>query len=373
MTPLAPPNPQGYPAPLWLLEALKVLGLWLHAMPMNLWYAGTPVAVVLAVVGGARGRRLSRRLAMVMPIAIALGVNFGVVPLLFTQAVNYRFYYTTGVLIAWPWLSVIPLVMLAYYAAYLHAESRRPRVALAGGAASAVMLLAVGFLFANNFSLMTNPGQWLAIFRRTAVAGAPTGLALNVGDPTLLPRWLMMFGLAITTVAAYIVLDSAFFARREQQEYRDWAGRFAFRLYTLGLLWFAVTGTWYIFGTLPQPVVEAMQARPVIVALMALTAVAPGLPWVLIAAWRRFRSTLPAALAVAGQMGVIGINAVSRQWVQNVELRPYADLAAARANPQWVALGAFGAAMVVAICLVVWMVARLHSAWAAEQPPASAS
>ena len=366
MMPLAPPNPQGYPIPFWMLEALKVLGFSLHAAPMNLWYAGMPVAVLLGLLGGANARRLAGRLGKVMPIAVALGVNFGVIPLLFTQVVNYQFFYTAGVLIAWPWLSVIPLLIVAYYGVYLHAESRRRTLALASGAASAVMLVVIGFLFANNFTLMTNLPQWLAIFRRTAMAGSPTGLALNLGDVTVLPRWLMMFGLAITTTAAYIALDTAFFAPREPQ-YRRWTAWFALRLYSLGLVWFAATGSWYFFGALSGQVHEAMLARPAVMALMAATAVAPGLPWLLIILWRRLSGARLAALIGAAQFGVIAVNAISRQWVQNVELGRYADLARVPVRPQWTALAGFLVAMGAATWLVVWMVVRLRAGWAAGE------
>lgn len=367
MTPIAPPSPHGYPAPFWVLEALKVLGFWLHAGPMNLWYAGTPVAVLLALLGGAHARRLAGRIGMALPIAMALGINFGIIPLLFTQVVNHQFFYPAGVMIAWPWLGVIFLLVIAYYGIYLHAESRRRALVLTGGAVSAVLLVSIGFLFANNFSLMTNPEQWLAIFRQTAIAGAPTGLALNLGDRTLFARWLMMLGLAITTTAAYVTLDTAFFAPRAETEYRRWAGRFAFALYTLGLLWFAGMGSWYFFGTFSERVLQAIQARPAITALMGLTAIAPGLPWLLIFLWRRYGSSVLAALAVAAQLGVIGINAISRQWVQNVEMRPYADLAAVPVRPQWAALVGFLVLMAVAACLTAWMVGKLRSAWLKEQ------
>jgi len=368
MIPISPPSPHGYPTPFWLLEALKVFGFWLHAGPMNLWYAGMPAAAVLGLVGGIHGRHLARRLAGVMPIAIALGVNFGIIPLLFTQVVNYQFFYPAGVLIAWPWLGVIGLLIVAYYGVYVHAESRRRVLVLAAGAASALLLVAIGFLFANNFSLMTNPGQWLAIFSRTAIAGAPSGMALNLGDPTLLPRWLMMFGLAVTTTAAYIALDTAYFERSGDDTYSRWAGRFAVLLYTVGLIWFAVAGSWYVFGTWHSDVQQAAIARPAIAALMAATAAAPGLPWLLLVLWQRVGARKLAAWAAAAQFGVIGINAVSRQWVQNMELRSYADLAAVPVHAQWVAFGAFVVALVAAVWVVGWMVLRLRAAWLRSKP-----
>jgi len=372
MIPIAPLNPHGYPVPFWILEALKVFGFSLHATAMHLWYAGMPVAVVLALVGGRHRRALAGRLGKAMPIIMALGINFGIIPLLFTQVVNYQFFYTAGVLIAWPWLAIIALLMVAYYGAYLHAESSRRALVLASGIVSAGSLVIIGFVFANMFSLMTNQPQWLAIFHRTAVAGAPTGLALNLADPILPPRWLMMFGLAITTTAAYIVLDTAAFARQADEQYRAWAGRTALSLYTIGLVWFAATGSWYIFGALSPRVREAMMGRPLIEGLMVLTAVAPGLPWLLILIWRRVRAPVLAALVAMAQFGVIGINAISRQWVQNVELRPYADLTTVPVHPQWSGFAGFLIAFLVGVVLVAWITAKLWAAWTAEQTESSA-
>ncbi|MGO9111433.1 MAG: hypothetical protein ACLP9L_19575, partial [Thermoguttaceae bacterium] len=45
------------PAPPWLILVMKTIGFTLHAVPMNLWYAGIPVAMLLTVLGGEHGRR----------------------------------------------------------------------------------------------------------------------------------------------------------------------------------------------------------------------------------------------------------------------------------------------------------------------------
>jgi uncharacterized membrane protein len=93
----------------------------------------------------------------------------------------------------------------------------------------------------------------------------------------------MMFGLALTTVAAYTVFDAGVFARRESAEYQRWAVGFALKLYTVGLIWFAVMGLWYLST---WPVRDQMLSSPLII-LTALTALGPGLPWLLILAQRR--------------------------------------------------------------------------------------
>ena len=44
--------PVALPAPYWFIEFFKCLGFTLHAVPMNLWYAGLLVALVVAVALG---------------------------------------------------------------------------------------------------------------------------------------------------------------------------------------------------------------------------------------------------------------------------------------------------------------------------------
>src|SRR5574341_1198458 len=112
---IGPASPLGSPAPFWFLEFFKVLGFTLHLIPMHVWYAGLLVVAILSVWGGPSGRRLRNRLLAAMPFVVAIGVNLGIVPLLFTQVAYYRVYYPAGILMAWPWFGVIILLTLAYY------------------------------------------------------------------------------------------------------------------------------------------------------------------------------------------------------------------------------------------------------------------
>ena len=117
---IGPSSPLGYPAPFWLIEFFKVLGFTLHMIPMNLWYAGLILAMLMKWKGGEQARLLATRLIKPMPIIIAVGVNLGIVPLLFTQVAYYQVFYPATVLMAWPWLSIIGLLTLAYYGVYLY-------------------------------------------------------------------------------------------------------------------------------------------------------------------------------------------------------------------------------------------------------------
>ncbi|MCI0643388.1 MAG: hypothetical protein L0346_00695 [Chloroflexi bacterium] len=362
---IGPDNPLGYPAPYWFLVFFKVLGFTLHMGPMHLWYAGLLVMLLLRWRGGAHAARLSGRLINTMPVIIAMGVNFGIVPLLFTQVAYYKVFYPASILIAWPWFSIFILLTLAYYGVYIYVIGlRRDRLSplkQAAGWLAAFLFVVMGFLFSNNFSLMTNVGGWAGLWEATNAGGATTGLALNTADPTLWPRWLMMFGLALTTTAAYTVVDAGLFASSEGEDYRRWVAGFALKLYTLGLVWFAVTGSWYIFGAL-RPEIRALLFGGPMVILTTLTALGPGLPWLLLlAAWRGFDRRL-ALLTGLAQVGVLACNAVSRQVVQNAELAPYLDVTAEPVNTQWGPLLLFLGLFVAGLGVTGWMIRQVAKA-----------
>jgi hypothetical protein len=370
---IGPETLLGLPAPYWFVVFFKVFGFSLHMIPMNLWYAGLITVLIAGRLGGQHAKRLRDRFMKALPILIALGINFGIVPLLFTQVGYYQSFYPATVLMAWPWFSVILLVMLAYYGVYAYVVGlNRPKMDnwrhLAGWIAAALFIV-VGFIFANGFSLMTNTGGWPAIWRGSRLAGAALGTGLNTGDPSLWPRWLMMFGLALLTTSAYILIDTAFFASREEAAYKDWARRFATRVSTLGLIWFAGAGSWYFFGALGTEIRSALLAAPLLI-LTVLTALSPGLPWILTLLGPRRDGRGLALITALTQYGVLALNAVSRQIVQNAELAPVLDVTAQPVNLQLSPMLAFLVLFVAGVGVVYWMLAQAVAA--GRRPPSEA-
>ncbi|MBI5375385.1 MAG: hypothetical protein HZA77_08115 [Candidatus Schekmanbacteria bacterium] len=362
MTLLAPDNALGFPAPYWFIVFFKVLGFTLHMVPMNIWYAGIITMLLLRKFGGENGKRLSDRVLNAMPVIISIGVNFGIVPLLFTQVAYYKVFYPATILMAWPWFSIFILLTAAYYGVYYYVVGLRSGtmtgIKYAVGWVSAISFMLIGFLFANSFSLMTNIGAWEALWKANSIGGASLGTALNIGDPVLIPRWLMMFGLAITTTAAYVIIDSGFFAGSEKDNYKKWTSDFALKMYLVGILWFAAAGSWYFFGAI-NPAVRAHQLGGNFFILTALTAVAPGIPFILILLFRK-SLTKGKALAIGlAQFIVLALNAISRQIVQNKELSAYLDVTGEKVNIQWSPLIIFLILFVIGVGIVVWMVMQV--------------
>lgn len=376
----------GLPAPYWFVQLFKVLGFTLHMVPMNLWFAGLLLAVWLHWRGGEHGKRFGARLMAQMPILVAFGINLGIVPLLFLQLAYAKVFYPATILMAWFWLAIVVLLIPAYYGVYVYAFGLRGQMAgwkRAAGWLSAGLFVAIGFLFANGLSLMTNVGGWEGWWARTNVAGAPVGIALNLFDPTLWPRWLLMFGLALGTTAAWCAIDATWLPEPEKGTglicrngpegaphkldlspfpvgYRAWAGRFSLQLMTVGALWVVVVGAWYLFGTWPSAVRSQMFSGLWIV-LTGLTALAPGLPWLLLFLGRNEPLSRGRAAAVGlAQLGVLAVNAVSRQVVQNLELKPYLDVAAVPVAPDWGAMALFLGTFVLGAGMVAWMLVQVR-------------
>jgi hypothetical protein len=229
----------------------------------------------------------------------------------------------------------------------------------AAGWLSAVFFVWIGFTFANGLSLTTRVERWRAIWLEHNLDGAATGWGLNLSDPSLWPRWLLMFGLALVTTAAWMVVDAAWLAPRESRQYKRWARDFALRLGLLGAAWAAVAGTWYVFGTWPSEVFQAM-FRPPQVILTLLTAASPwavaGLLWL----WRRGELSRGQATAVgAAQCAALALNAIGRQMVQNLELQPVLDVSSQPVATQWGPMAMFLLAFIAGVVAVAWMLIQI--------------
>lgn len=350
----------GAPAPYWLLVGLKVLGFTLHISMMHLWFAGLILALGWRASRHEYARKLGARLLNQLPLIIALGINFGIVPLLFMQVSYYRAFYPATILMAWPWLAVIALLIVAYYGVYYYVVGLRhghmTRLHYWAGWLSAACFMLIGFIFSTAMHLLTHVEAWPELWRQTSVGGAPLGIALPV-EPGSVARWAMMLGLAITTVAVWTAVDAGLFAGRESADYRRWAGRVGAPLYLAGLVLYAVAGSLYVFRSWPAELQQTMFSGGHL-ALTVLTAIGPGLPLLLVLAAARGATPWLAVLAGVAQFGALGLQAISRQVVQNLKLAPHLVVSADRPNYQWDVLILFLVLFAAGIALIIWMIGK---------------
>jgi len=182
------PTPDTIPAPSWLFLVLDLVTFTLHILVINVVLGGSLLLLFSRLTSGETGleNSLHGGMASKIPTGFALGVNLGVAPLLFLQVIYGHLFYASSVLMAVYWILIIPLLILAYYGAYIHIRKYQSSEVLSKLALlfSSLILLYVGFVFVNNMTLMAQPEKWNAYFENRS------GTIMNWGDPTLLPRYL---------------------------------------------------------------------------------------------------------------------------------------------------------------------------------------
>jgi len=195
----------------WLwFQVLLIVTFFIHMILMNFLLGGS----LLTVWDLLRGK-LEKRTAGSIPTLVALTVNFGVPPLLFVQVLYGHFFYTSSVMLAVPWILVIPILILAYYGAYLFVKKSDKAPVLSRGALifTSLSLLYIAFVFVNNNTLALTPDRWGVYFKD------PGGWNLNLGEPTLWSRYLhfLLAALAIGALGRAILYHYSKMDTKEQE------------------------------------------------------------------------------------------------------------------------------------------------------------
>lgn len=212
------PAPDAIPLAAGWLEGLLIITFTVHILLVNAVLGGSIVCTVRSIVN--RNSALLKTMGKLLPSLFALTVNFGVAPLLFIQMLYGQYLYTSSILMAVYWLSIIFLAITAYYALYIFAEKYGAHEKLSLSImVSSLAMLCIGFIMSNNMTLMLRPDVWAAYF------STPDGTLLNLDDPTMLLRFLHFVvasiavgGLVLALVARYkLSVDDPVVARQEER------------------------------------------------------------------------------------------------------------------------------------------------------------
>ena len=254
-------------------QFLLMLTFPLHLFAMNAMLGTALTAFICHLRPGRPYQELSHELAKALPFLVAFTINLGVAPLLFVNVLYGHLLYTSTVLMGLFWLAVIPVLIVAYYLAYIY-DFRFKKLGNLGMYAVLIVLLllmSVGFIFTNNMTMMISPASWSRWFT------TPGGTLLNFADPTLLVRYLHMMTGSIAVGGLCVALYSSTVLKRGTAVSE--AGK------KLGMLLFTwltalqiLVGSWFLL-TLPGEVMKRFMGNnilaTVLLAALALT------PWCL--------------------------------------------------------------------------------------------
>ena len=349
-------DPIALPAPIWLMQFLSGLTFIFHVIPMNVVLGGGAVALFLAV-RGTRGSqdmyvRLARRMASVLPVAIAMTITLGVPPLLFLQAMYGPLFYTSSVLMAWPWLSVIAILLVGYYGHYYFSLSKdyeNPRTMIVGAVAVAAFFV-IAFLYVSNMTLMVMPERFLGIQRSWT-----SGFLPFTGDSIFAPRFLHFITGAVSVGGLLAVFVGLL--ERSDAEFRAVAVRAGGFTFVGATIVQIATGIWFLLALRPRVmmlfmgqdrVATALFGVAVLLALVAVTLILVAVfgkkrPWVMIA------GTACVGLTII-------IMTVMRSIVREAYLGTRFVVAEQPVNPAWDVVALFLVLFVAGVVLVGWMI-----------------
>jgi hypothetical protein len=296
-----------------------------------------------------------------------------VAPLLFLQVLYGRLFFVSSILMAWAWLAIVPALIAVYYATYAAAYRARGKAILSGWLylVTAVLLLAVAFLYTTNMTLMLGADRFAALYGESG-----RGLHLNMAEPTLWPRWLHMIlgGVAVAGLAI------VFAARRwsAEPELSVWAQRFGAASSAFATAVNMVVGFWWTV-TLPLATIDGLLgATKGAAAIFALSVAASVVTLVLL--MRLVRSELfssspaavsrTAAAALAGMLVTVVTMLLVRDGVRAAALEHAGFVQTTWVATQWGPLVAFVVLLLVALGAIGWMVtALMRSAPSPESVP----
>jgi hypothetical protein len=354
------PEPMPLPAPGWLLWFLLMLTFLLHILAMNFVLGGSIISAVVRRRAGSDDRphhtALFRWLSKAMPVAVAAAISLGVAPLLFVQVLYGRLFFTSSVLMAWFWLSVVPLLILAYLTAYM--LSFRGDQSESKGVLSswimAALFIAIGFIYSNNMSLMLRPEAFLEIYQTDG-----SGLNLNLSDPVLFPRYLHMLVAAIG-VAGLMVAVVGFIRRRADAEFGDWTMRYGARWFVGATSLNLILGLFFL-GAQPRHTLMRFLGQHLGATLLlgfgvffALGALMMAFTSIHAPEPHRLLRGAAISLVLTLLMMVLMRDQVRRAALDAAGFEPVPWVA-----PQWGVIGIFLVLLVAAIATIAWMVVAL--------------
>jgi hypothetical protein len=354
-------DPLPLPGPVWLFTALLLVVFTLHLAAMNSALGGG----IWALWNYLRGRhsdhpysrQLANELAAMLPIFLAFTVTLGVAALLFVQVLYGNFLYTSSILIGVLWLAVIPLVMVAYYGFYYFSYQAAKGKGIAGCvlAISVCVLLGVAFIFVNNMTLMLRPERWLAMYR-----AHPNGWNLNLGDSSVIPRYLHM-------VNGGIALFSAILAEFGMRRMKTDAGYGRWLAQRSAVVFALCTGLQFLFGmwlllAIPRDIAMALLRDPLtgaVFGLALMSAIAAMLLILLGSMAARPGPMVHSGFALS--MVTLFLMVCLRYLLRMAYLKPYANLGALAVRPQVGVILLFLLLFVGGLATVgymLWLVAR---------------
>jgi hypothetical protein len=344
------PDPLGFPVPPWLIRSLAYLTLTLHLTAVHFTVGSMILYLWTRFRRKGEYQEAGRFLGAGLPLGVSYVITLGIPPLLFVQVLYGQMFYTSSVVIGAYWIQVIPALILAYACVYYHklCRDRHPRMQTPAVLLSLVLLLYIGFIYVNNFTLAMSPQKWLSMYD-----GSPAGGALTHGEPTVHPRMLLFLAGAFGVAGLALLWRGCYLSRWGQDREGRLSRSLGFGALVMSpILWIAAGVG--VYAARPEEIGTLLSAGWTTKGLLAVGAVGAGVA-VICGYLAKSRGAPPYALL--SSLGIVVVTAcmvVIRDVVRIRELMPHWESGSVPVNAQWGMLAMFlGTLAVGAVVLIV--------------------
>ena len=355
MIPNLDPNP--LPAPFWVFKVLLVVTFFLHIVAMNLMLGGAVMAIAAkwrakdTSYGTQAFFDIARKLPSLLPATITLGVA----PLLFVQVLYGQYFYTSSIIMAWPWFLILALITLAYYGFYYVSFRSGQQPGKAGRVMwfSAILLFIVGFMFSNNFTLSQTPSRWSDKY-----FSDPSGWNLNLAEPTLIPRYLHFF-VAAVAVGGILLVFMAMANWKRDRAYARLLLNLGGKTFMYATMAQMVVGLIFLV-TLPRDMRMLFMGDNALATALLLVGVVGGIAAIfLMADALRKENLRVAGYLVPGILGVVILSmSIMRDILRDAYLKPWFRPEQFTVQTQWSVFPLFLVVFVAGVILWFVMLAR---------------
>jgi hypothetical protein len=233
-------------APAVIFQFLYVFTFLLHIIFVNLTLGGTFSILLCKYIyrnyNDSDYNTIDHDLSFINTYNISLTITTAIAPLLFIQILYDKFFYSSTIIIAFYWLSIIFAIIVAYYFNYIYKYKLfYLKYKTAGGTIFIIIVfilfLYTAFLLVSNTLLSVNPDIWKDHYKNVNF----------LSIPTIIPRFLHF-------VIASIALNGIFICIYSRIK-KSFSENIKSKMFTLGknmfiyatLLQFIV-GFWFLFS-----------------------------------------------------------------------------------------------------------------------------
>ncbi len=351
-------DPMPLPAPLWLFKVLLLVTFLLHIIVMNFLLGGGVIAIVARWRGAKDEKfaRLSRDLSKKIPSLLAATITLGVAPLLFLQVLYGQLFYTSSVIMAWPWFMVVVILTIAYYGYYLVAfKDQKNNAAVLGWVliGSVFLTFLVGFIYTNNLTLMLTPEKWGKIYFQD-----PSGWNLNLTEGMLLPRYLH-FMVASLAIGAFLLILSGLYRWKRDVENARFLIQYGGKWFMYSTMVQFLVGIWFLIA-LPKEKMMIFMGENLLatIAMLAGILLALAAIFVMSGALRKEDPRKGAITAMSLIGVVLVLMVIMRDALRDAYLAPYFKLSDLAVKTQFGVLLLFLVLFVGGILVWIWMMKK---------------